>query len=345
MLYRGVICSCLFLILLVPSFSYPQETEFREYKVVEGDTLWDIAGKELNDKFLWPKVWKENPGISDPDKIYPGQSIRIPLYLLQKEEATQAPQADKAVTQMPVDEPQPAQKAESPQSKPEVRITPPLVPKNIYASSGFLGTMESFAGTIEGTYSGRVVYGKNDTVVVKLAGNPKPGDLFYIYFSLREVTHPITGVKMGSIIVPLGVLKVVKLEHGQVLGEIVEAVDIIQPGYLLNPYVDMTPPVVEQPFRRPDVKGYIVASRRVKIWSVTNDIVYIDQGSSNGLRPGDLIGTMSPEGLYGRQYNVPNGLLQVISTQETTSTAMVVKVNENTADRFIIPGNVLIKAE
>ena len=323
--------------LLLPAIAFSQTEEIKDYKVQKGDTLWDISSKELQDPFLWPKIWKENADISNPDRIYPGQSIKIPLYLLQK---------------VVKDEPMPAAKEapepvkEEAKAVPEpVKITPPLVDKSIYTTSGFLGNVASFAGTIDGHFSERLLYGSNDIVYVRLASDTKPGDRYYIYHSLREVAHPATGEKMGTIIEPVGVLEITKLEQGQVLGRIVESFTEIYAGYFLNPYVEMKPPVIEQPFRKPDIDGYVVAARKIQSWSVLADIVYIDRGSSDGLKPGDLIGTMSPSGLYNRPYNVPNGLLQVISTQEKTATALVVKINEKTPDRLIIPGNLLIKAE
>ena len=322
---------------LLPSYSFSQSQDIKEYTVVKGDTLWSISGKELHDSFLWPKVWKENPSIINPDRIYPGQSVKIPLYLLQKEGKDEP---------VPVAKEAPRPAKEEAKAEPEpVKITPPLIERSIYTTSGFLGNVASFAGTIDGHVSGRLLYGNNDIVYVKLAGDPRPGDRYYIYNSLREVVHPATGEKMGFIIEPVGVLEITKLEQGQVLGQIVQVFTEIYAGYLLNPYFEMKPPVVEQPFRRPDINGYIVAARKTQVWNVTSDIVYIDRGSSDGLKPGDLIGSMSPSGLYDRPYNVPNGLLQVISTQERTATALVVKINENTPDRLIIPGNLLIRAE
>jgi len=326
--------------LILPAFAFSQTAEIKEYKVMKGDTLWDISSKELQDPFLWPKIWKENPEISNPDRIYPGQSIKIPLYLLQKEARDvpmHSPVVEKALE--PVKEEAMAEPAPA-------KITPPLVVWNIYTTSGFLGNIYTFSGTIDGHFSGRVLYGNNDIVYVKLAREAKPGDRFYIYHPFRAVTHPVTGEKMGSIVEPVGILEITKLEHGHVLGQIVQSFTEIYAGYLLNPYFEMKPPVIEQPFRRPDVDGYVVATRKIQIWSVTSDIVYLDRGSRDGLKPGDLIGTLSPSGIiYDSPYNVPNGLLQVISTEEKTATALVVKINEKTPDRLIIPGNMLIKAE
>ena len=336
MLNKKIILLFVIVLLGITSIALAQEQEIKDYTVQKGDTLWDISTKELSDPFLWPKVWKENPDIVNPDKIRPGQIVKIPLYLIRKEEAPQ-----EAVV-----EEQPVVSAEPPMPKAIVKkTTPPLVHKNIYTTSGFLGTMDSFAGTIDGHFSERTLYGNNDVVYVKVGGNAKAGDRFYIYAPLREVSHPVTREKMGSIIVPVGVLEITKLEHGHVIGQIMQAFTPILAGFFLNPYVEMKPPVIEQPFRRPDIKGYIVAARKLQTWNVTNDIVYLDRGSRDGLKPGDLIGSMSPSGLYNRPYNVPNGLLQVISTQEKTSTAIVAKINDKAADRLIVPGNVLIKAE
>jgi nucleoid-associated protein YgaU len=49
------------------------------YTVVKGDTLSKIAKQHYGDANLYPKVFEANqPLLKHPDKIYPGQTLRIP---------------------------------------------------------------------------------------------------------------------------------------------------------------------------------------------------------------------------------------------------------------------------
>jgi len=75
----SLICLLAFMVI---AFSFltssGQDMEYKEYKVLKGDTLWDISSKEIHDPFLWPKIWKENPDIKNPDRISPSQMIKNP---------------------------------------------------------------------------------------------------------------------------------------------------------------------------------------------------------------------------------------------------------------------------
>ena len=55
------------------------EPEATMYTVKSGDTLWAIAKSHYGDGNKYPAIFEANkPMLSDPDKIYPGQMLRIP---------------------------------------------------------------------------------------------------------------------------------------------------------------------------------------------------------------------------------------------------------------------------
>lgn len=62
------------------STAKPAQPAFETYTIVAGDSLSKIAKKKLGNANLWPKIHEANKDtIKDPNKIFPGQVIRIPL--------------------------------------------------------------------------------------------------------------------------------------------------------------------------------------------------------------------------------------------------------------------------
>jgi len=53
--------------------------EEKFYLVQIGDTLWKIAKKFYNNPQEWKRIYSANPRIKNPDRIYPGETLIIPL--------------------------------------------------------------------------------------------------------------------------------------------------------------------------------------------------------------------------------------------------------------------------
>ena len=51
--------------------------------IVKGDTLWDLAAKYLENSRAWPE-FKQYNTFTDPDRIYPGEMMRIPVKVVEQ---------------------------------------------------------------------------------------------------------------------------------------------------------------------------------------------------------------------------------------------------------------------
>jgi len=317
-----------FIILLVPSSAFAEMQiyeEHKDYTVIRGDTLWDISHKELSDPFLWPKVWKENPEIKHPDRIYPNQKIKIPLYLLQKE--------------IPAEKPKVVKKPKIVKEKPSEEIVEPeeikyLVDRHMIIASGYIGDSVPDIGAVTDTPTDRTVLGGNDYAYIKSTEPVQTGDKFYVIDVIEKVDHPYSGRSLGYLIEILGIAEVVE-NGGDPKVLITTSYGEISQGDLLDNFYDIEqPPAIKSP-RKPDVVGYVVATKQLHGISGTFDIVYIDKGSNDGLEVGDLLATTLQS-----NHKIYNGLIQIINLRATTSTAIVKK-----CDREIVAGDGITKAK
>lgn len=61
--------------------------EAKVYTVKKGDCLWNIAGAEYSNPFMWPVIyWANKAQIKDPDLIFPGQNFDIVIEIAEEEQ-------------------------------------------------------------------------------------------------------------------------------------------------------------------------------------------------------------------------------------------------------------------
>lgn len=300
--------------LLFPSFLLAQMQEYKDYTIIRGDTLWDISQKELKDPFLWPKIWKENPDIANPDRIYPQQKIKIPLYILQEEVSIPEVPETKIKREGPKKEM--AKKIESPKKE-------YLINRDLLIASGYIADSVHSVGYIVDSPTGRTILGKDDYAYIKTNNPSKIGDKFYIIQSVEKVAHPKTGLSLGYLIEILGTAEIVGQDGSETKIKITNSYNDVVTGSLLDTFYELTPPYHIETPRKPDINGYVVATKELRMLTGMLDIVYIDRGKKDGLEVGDLLATL----IQGK-HRVANGTIQVINIRELTATAIVRKSSD-----------------
>jgi len=316
--------SCVVAIILVAGFwlaAGAEDFEYKEYTVQKADTLWDISQKELEDPFNWPIVWRENPQIQNPDRIYPGQVIRIPINLLKKPEIV--PEVTKPVVKAPPPKPEVKAPVETPidVSSDIVEVTADDI-----RGSGYISMDIPHDGVIASTPSKRTQLGTDDEVYLKRIVEkdevPKPfkvGDKFYIVRSIEEVIHPFNKKQyMGHLIRILGIVEVERIGEADVTARITKLYDTAVVGDFLDDYYEVDPVLITEKSRRPDIDGVVVATYKMRTVNAQLQVAYIDKGKNDGFKPGDVVATLA-EGSPDRR----NAVLRIVRTEDNTSTALV----------------------
>ncbi len=340
-IYLVTVCA-----LSVAVTAYTQTEEYKEYTVKKGDTLWNISSKEVSDPFLWPKIWKENPDIKNPDLIYPGQTVKIPLRLTSKgvaqpEEAKppQIKEIGKTEVITPTPVPERKMQPRPKEVRTETAIRPVeikyLIDKDALISSGYISDTVDGRGEIIGSPSEQSLLGTGDYAYIRTLMPVSAGQKFYIIRSMGKVKHPETGAMMGYLIDVLGIAEVVGIESGEVKTRIITSYDGILVGDLVADFYDVEQPFVIGEPRSPEIEGFIVATRKIRILNGMLNVVYIDKGAKDGLEVGDAMGIVSRS-----QYSIPNGSIQIISLKDKTATAIVIA-----SQKEVTTGDLIVHAQ
>ncbi len=330
-----------------PEITEPAAPESGIYVVVQGDTLWDISNSLLKDPFLWPLIWKENPFIRNPDLIYPGNRLAIPsLAMLERAlqapaektgaetEAEAAPAPAEAVKGPPA-EAAPAQK-EEPAKRGlilEQEAAHPLIDKYTMLSASYVST-DTWEESIAGALEPKNLLGFDDIVFIKVNApeNVHIGDKYLIFAPVKNVKHPQTGKKMGRMIKVLGMLQVIEKapDAAYLTARISLSFDSISKGNLLAPYQEpvLIYSVPENNGR--SIDGQIMEVIDSRSINGTFDMLFLDKGGNDGVKPGDRFTVFIDPLKKGFPRKVL-GEAQVVLVKDTTATALVKKSKDTIA--------------
>lgn len=305
---------CLF---LVPAFSASaEEFEYREYIVKPGDTLWDITKSMLEDAFQWPVVWRENLRINNPDLIYPGQVILVPVRLIPPGMTRISPPGAEMEEQAGVAEEAPPMKAGE--------IIPLeadyIITREGLLESGYITWDVPRDGEITGAASARQLYGLDDDIYVKTREPVEAGAKFYVIRKEKLVRHPVTEKKLGYLVRVLGSLEVRESGTRGLKAVVLESFDFMKPGDYLDPYYEVFPPLRTGEPRRPQVGAVIIAARNLRALNGIFDVVFIDKGKEDDLMEGDVLMTL----VQGTD-DTRNSVIQLVNLRNTTALGIIVE--------------------
>ena len=321
MIFRRLFFLTLLLVMTTP---FPVAAKDGQvYTIKKGDTLWGLSQRFIDDPYYWPNLWADNPSIGNPHLIFPGQQILIEDGRLKIIPAYQ--EAKPAVVEP----------AAPPMSEPVKAETEKAVQiKATSGSEGFIRTSENPLGILVDSVDNRVLLTKDDLVFLKMfdRGSVTVGDTYAIYKEGQMVKHPQTGDKIGTMMNNLGFLQVTEINQGSITAKVGDVYREVERGAELFEYI---PPRMELTLKRAssDMNGLIIASRDEKLTIATNDVVFINLGSEDGLQEGNLFYISRPRQASAEML-AKAGKLELPDV--VLGAAVVMEVRAKTASAIII---------
>ncbi len=294
----------------------------RVHTVARGDTLWDISEAYLGTPWVWPSIWKENPRVANPNRIYPGNRLWI---------------APGEMRQLTDDEAASITSHQPPASTEDVSVQPtrmqpvPNIDEIGFVSAEVLAT----AGSLLDSPDQEKMLAAHRRAFVSLGeGQVEVGDRFTIVRESEKVRDPETNRVLGVHVDKLGWLEVTR-----VAPEASEAMIRASSGEILRG--DRLVPFVELPREVPvhagaaGVEGQIAMNPEERFVTGQFDIVYLNRGTDNGVDVGNPLevfrpGALATDTVTDLQHRLPDEVvanLLVVSARPESSVALVTHTN------------------
>ena len=300
------------------------------YVVQEGDTLWDIANKFLNDPWRWPLIWRENSKIENPHLIFPGDLLVVT--------------SDRMIKAVRLEPKIYVQKLER-----AINTIPPHIIQPFLTSALIVepGELEEAGHVLSGVEDNELVLGKYMKFYARGLSDTtaKEYRLFRIGKSLSD---PESGELLGVEGIHLGDARMMKPGNDVSKLQIFSANQEVRPTDRLLPINDEAALPYYQP-HSPDkqIGGWILLAPQGVDEVGKFDVVIISGGSREGLEEGHVLKAMLHRGtrkdpVTGEEYDVPeevSGLMMVFQVFEKLSYALIMESTRAIAigDRYESP--------
>jgi hypothetical protein len=229
------------------------------HTVRRGDTLWEISGRYYQNPYQWPKLWSFNPQIQNPHWIYPGDHVRL---------------RDDRVAG----------------SASRIGF---FGRRGVPTGTVFLRDMgwvddknDDTWGDVVGSPSDHLMLTEGEDVYIQLGDQHEVaiGDQLTIFRPIRTVESDNAKGEMVSI---RGTARIERYNPRTKMAraKIIESIDVIERGVKVGPVgrkFDVVPPAKSDR----DLEASILASVYPSAFYGQWQVVFIDRGEKDGVRPG-----------------------------------------------------------
>lgn len=324
------------------------------HTVVEGETLWALAQRYLNDPMLWPEIYRLNTDVvEDPHWIYPGEQLRLSAATPPPADSAQAGVVvDQGYAAAPVTDSAPQAPEALPAGRtiffPTVGAAPRreaievrearayrAVRQGEYYSSGFLTEGQSlpagfvrasFETTVLGNIQTRQTANQFEDVII----DEPPGDTLAAGDMLLTFRRGEEVANFGEVIRPTGILRVVGPVASRYRATVVAQYTTIAMG---QEYIRIAP-FSFNTSRRPEavtngIQGAVVALRDPRELLNNQDVVFLDKGADDGVRLGDIfqLYLVHTDQARGGSVEQDQGLVLIVNVRSRSATAVIVELH------------------
>ncbi len=310
------------------------------YTVVRGDTLWDISDRFLKHAWLWPQLWDYNPQIPNPHLIYPGDLVSLEYVggqprLVIDRNGRRVSQSGGSQSYGNTERLSPRIRSES------LNDAIPMIPGDAIASflvhpRVVVAEQIANAPYVVGNYDGRLISAIGHQIYVRGQLNREQPQ-YAVFRKSKKLVDPQTKKTLGYEVQHVSDVKLMHLGDPSTLIVTSNNMETIA-GDILLPTNDEGI-VTSYQTRMPslgDGEGRVVSLVNAIAQSGRDQVVVLNLGKNNQIKPGDVLAIESRGGTFidtrGKggyeEVNYPDtrtGVVMVFKTFDEVSYALVME--------------------
>jgi hypothetical protein len=278
--------------------------------VHRGDTLWDICDAYFRNPYQWPRIWSYNPQIQNPHWIYPGDQVKL------------RPGAMLAV---------PTETGGTGGAGQSLVDRRRQVPAGtiFLRNEGFIDDEKTLRwGEIVGSHEDKMFLSDTDELYVKIEGDHevKIGQELTVF-------RPVRSAGGGKVVEILGTVRVDQWNPQDKLARarVTETSDVIERGASVAPLTrrfEVVPPARNEA----DVTAHILTSIIPYNFYGQNQVVFVDKGEKDGLKPGNRLLVIRKGDSWHRSLPSPGAARRISIESDSAAEVETVPKPKTTAE-------------